>query len=192
MKPGVLLVVEYVIREYSGYMSTINPRYPHWCQIYRKVTDSPMDDELETPTGQQTTNDDPLVDEGDYDPMGVMDEEPLNANESNQNEETVAEDSETEEESDEGAQNILIYEGECRSYKVNTTSDKGEVITSQRGLALPLNRDAWDALGVIPMEGDKVYVRQGQYHEEYGNIIDKSIATAEFAGTHVIWKFVRN
>ena len=128
--------------------------------------------------------------ENAFDPMG-SDDEPEDADEQ-QPEDTSAEDSQAEEDSDEGSQTILIYEGRCRSYHINTTSDKGEVIASQRGLALPLNQDGWDELGVVPREGDEVVVFHGSTHKEYGRVIDKNIATAEFAGTHLTWRYGRN
>lgn len=83
----------------------------------------------------------------------------------------------------------LIYEGKCRAYDKNTTSDKGEVITSYRGLALPLKRDDWESLGFAPQEGDRIVVDRGGY-TEYGVVIDKN--PANFGGTHLIWKYVRN
>ena len=83
----------------------------------------------------------------------------------------------------------VIYEGECRSYDKNTTSDKGEVITSYRGLALPLTRDDWEALGVVPQEGDRIVVDRGG-NIEYGSVIDKN--PGNFGGTHLIWKYGRN
>ena len=89
----------------------------------------------------------------------------------------------------EEAEETLIYEGECRAYDKNTTSDKGEVITSYRGLSIPVTREGWTEIGVVPMEGDKVVVNRGGY-EEYGLVIDKN--PANFGGTHLIWKYGRN
>lgn len=86
----------------------------------------------------------------------------------------------------------VIYEGRCRSYKINTTSDKGDVITSQRGLSLPLNQEGWDMLGSVPCEGDEVVVVHSPRFREYGRVIDKNVATASFAGTHLVWRYVRN
>ena len=84
---------------------------------------------------------------------------------------------------------ILIYEGKCRAYDKNTTSDKGEVLNSQRGLALPVDREGWIALGTVPREGDKVEVDRGT-HKEYGRVID--VNAANFRGTHLVWKYGRN
>ena len=117
------------------------------------------------------TVDDPMEDENDF--------SPLNSDSSSSS-------------SDGDSQITLIYEGCCRSYKINTTSDKGELVTSQRGLALPLNQDGWDRRGVVPMEGDEVIVVHGQSFNEYGRVIDKNVATASFAGTHLVWRFARN
>lgn len=153
-------------------MEEKNPRYPHWCRIVRKTTDSPMEDE---------TDFSPMEGE-DYDPMG------------SDSDSSVISDSSTgsDDEKESGCQTTVIYEGKCRSYTVNTTSDKGEVVTSQRGLALPLNQDAWDELGVIPMEGDEVTVVHGEVFREYGRVVDKNVATATFAGTHLVWRYGRN
>lgn len=87
---------------------------------------------------------------------------------------------------------VIVYEGKCRSYKINTTSDRGDVITSQRGLSLPLNQEGWDELGVVPSEGDELVVIHGKSFREYGRVIDKNVATASFAGTHLVWRYVRN
>ena len=161
-------------------MGVTNPRYPHWCRIIRKTVEDPLEDEEDfTPMDES------------FDPMGSDDDEPVNDDEQ-QTEGQSAEETEKEEESDEGAQVTVIYEGECRSYKINTTSDKGEVITSQRGLALPLNQDGWDALGLVPQEGDEVVVAHGSTHKEYGRVVDKNVANASYAGTHLVWRYGRN
>lgn len=83
---------------------------------------------------------------------------------------------------------LLVYEGPCRVYDKNTTSDKGEVITSNRGLSLPLARQDWQALGLFPHEGDVVIVDRGGY-EERGIVID--VNPANFRGTHIIWNYDR-
>lgn len=84
---------------------------------------------------------------------------------------------------------IVVYEGKCRAYDKNTTSDKGEVLNSQRGLALPIDREGWIGLGVSPREGDKVEVNRGT-HKEYGRVID--VNAANFGGTHLVWKYGRS
>ena len=171
-------------------MGANNPRYPHWCRIIRKTVNDPMEDEDdfdpmegEKPVGQN---------QDDYDPMGSDDDMPIDANEQQQSEESSSEDSSSSEESDENSQTTLIYEGECRSYKINTTSDKGEIVSSERGLALPLNQDAWDALGTVPLEGDEIVVLHGSTFKEYGRVLDKTVATADYAGTHLTWRYGRN
>lgn len=82
----------------------------------------------------------------------------------------------------------LIYEGECRAYDKNTTSDKGDVIASYRGLSLPIDREGWIKLGVVPREGDCVEVDRGT-HKENGRVID--VNPANFGGTHLVWKYGR-
>ena len=84
---------------------------------------------------------------------------------------------------------IVIYEGACRAYDKNTTSDKGEVITSYRGLALPLTREDWVREGVVPLEGDSLEIDRG-CNTEYGIVIDKN--PGNFGGTHLVWKYGRN
>ena len=89
---------------------------------------------------------------------------------------------------DEGEESV-IYEGECRDYEKNTVSDKGEIINSYRGLALPIDRDGWIALGTVPQEGDEVVVDRGS-HIERGRVVD--VNPANFGGTHLIWKYGRS
>lgn len=139
-------------------MSVVNPRFPHTCKIWRVSTASPLVDE-------------PI----DYDPLA--DEEEPSEPESGQ-----------ELEEDEDVSVNVIYEGECRAYSKNTTSDRGEVITSYRGLALPVTQDEWTELGVVPQEGDLMWVQRGGYRE-YGNVIDK--LPANFGGTHLTWRYGR-
>lgn len=136
----------------------------------------------------------PLPSEEDYDPMGGDDSDSSDSSSSEgyENISDSSEGSDAEKAPAEESQATVIYEGACRSYKINTTSDKGDVITSQRGLALPLNQDGWDELGVVPMEGDEVIVVHGTTFKEYGRVVDKNIATASFAGTHLIWRYGRN
>ena len=161
-------------------MEISNPRYPHWCRIIRKSVDDPMDDEEDFS---------PLESEEDFDPMG-SDGDSSDAGE--QSDSFVSADDNERKDLEEESQITVIYEGECRSYKINTTSDKGEVVSSERGLALPLNQDAWDELGVVPMEGDEIVVAHGTTFKEYGRVIDKNVSTASFAGTHLTWRYGRN
>lgn len=86
--------------------------------------------------------------------------------------------------SDEGEATV-IYDGACRGYEVRTISSSGEVITTNRGLSLPIDRNGWTGKQ-IPLEGDFVVVDYGPYKES-GLILDK--ATANFGGTHIIWKY---
>lgn len=82
----------------------------------------------------------------------------------------------------------VIYEGTCRAYDKNTTSDKGDVLNSFRGLALPVDREGWVALGTVPREGDTVIVDRGT-HKEYGRVVD--VNAGNFGGTHLVWKYGR-
>lgn len=86
------------------------------------------------------------------------------------------------------SEGVVIYEGACRAYEKNTVSDKGEVLNSFRGLALPIDREGWISLGVVPQEGDSVDIDRGT-HKEYGRVLD--VNPANFGGTTVIWKYGR-
>ena len=155
-------------------MSEKNPRYPHWCRIIRK------------------TEEDPMVDEDDFTPLQEEEYDPMGGDEDEQHD-SVSSDVPSEEETPaEDGQITVIYEGVCRSYKVNTTSDKGELITSQRGLALPMNQDMWDSAGTLPKEGDEVVVVYGSSLKEYGRVVDKNVSTATYSGTHIFWRYSRN
>ena len=83
----------------------------------------------------------------------------------------------------------VIYEGCCRGYEKNTTSDRGDVITSYRGLSLPVTLNEWQEMGDAPREGDEVAVCKGVY-AEYGRVTD--VSPANFHGTHLIWRYGRN
>lgn len=127
--------------------------------------DSPLDDEdISVPL-----NDDPLS------------EEELTVESIDSGEEIT--------ESQTKAEKIVIYDGECRAYDKHTTSDRGDVITSYRGLAIPMTRKDWEELGVVPMEGDEIRVDRGGYHE-YGRVVDKN--PGNFGGTHLVWRYGRN
>ena len=165
-----------------------NPRYPHWCRIIRKTVEDPLEDEEEiTPMPSVR----PSLEDDDFDPLG----EDEDSSSSDTSEEPPIEDSSEQPDGSDGSdgsddgQSTIIYEGECRSYAKNTTSDKGEVIVSYRGLALPLTQDDWDALGFAPQEGDEIAVNIGAYIE-YGRVIDRE--PANFGGTHLTWKYGRN
>ena len=174
-------------------MGVTNPRYPHWCRIIRKTNDDPLEDEEDFSPLDSDVNASVVsaTDDDDYDPLGSDDNTTVTDNEQQQAEEPANEPA-ADKELVVDSQTTVIYEGECRSYKINTTSDKGEIITSERGLALPLNQDGWDALGVVPKEGDEIIVVHGTTHKEYGKVIDKNVANASFAGTHLTWRYGRN
>ena len=154
-------------------MAVSNPRFPHYCRILRKVTETPLadiDDISEYKTDW-------------YD--GDGEEDNCCCNDGTYK----AEASNALKEPGERCKVTLIYEGKCRSYERNTTSDRGEVITSYRGLALPLTQDDWHKLGVIPEEGDEIAVDRGAY-TEYGRVIDKN--PGNFHGTHLTWRYGRD
>jgi len=172
-----------IIRESTNAMAVSNPRYPHWCRIVRKTTDDPLEDEEDfSPLETVSAGDE------DYDPLASD----ISDGEDSQQSGSSDDETHTQDNPDGDSQTTVVYEGICRSYKINTTSDKGKVITSERGLSLPLNQDEWDKLGVVPMEGDEIVVVHGTTHKEYGRVIDKNIANASFAGTHLTWRYGRN
>lgn len=126
-----------------------------------------------------------MLDEEGYTPFNES-SDPM----SDEDETTVQVPQETLEEEESGENDsIIIYEGICRSFEKHTTSDRGEVITSYRGLALPLTQDDWTRLGVVPEEGDEIAVDRGAYRE-YGHVVDKN--PANFHGTHLTWRYGRN
>lgn len=86
-------------------------------------------------------------------------------------------------------ESVVIYDGECRSFDVQTTTEKGEVLTSTRKLSLPVKQGEWGgASRPIPQEGDSVVVDKGSY-TEYGVVIDKMPSNL---GTHILWRYGRN
>lgn len=163
-----------------------NPRYPHTCRILRVRETPPMEDQPfgysideDTSPLEDSLNQSDVVEPADDD-VPTQDEEPQPPTEDG---------GEDEGEPDPEADFTLIYEGECRAYDKHTTSDKGELITSYRGLALPMTREDWTKLGVFPLEGDRIIVDRGGY-VEYGQVVDKN--PANFGGTHLVWKYGRN
>ena len=150
-------------------MAVDNPRFPHYCRILRKMTRTPLED----------------ID--DFSPLDSdlreIEEEGCGCGE------CTSATLQTHENPESGCITTTIYEGVCRSYEKNTTSDRGEIITSYRGLALPMTQDDWLELGVVPEEGDEVAVDRGAY-KEYGRVIDKN--PANFHGTHLTWRYGRN
>lgn len=109
----------------------------------------------------------PLDDEGDFSPLDV--------------------DAVQQEAS--GADVTVIYEGACRGYEKHTTSDRGEIITSYRGLSLPVTQNEWTKRGSVPREGDEIALDRGCYRE-YGRVID--VNPSNFHGTHITWRYDRN
>lgn len=140
-----------------------NPRFPHTCRILRRPESEPMTDQPGTVT------DDPMTD----DPMA--DEEEQEVEQQNQ------------EQQEPSSEVVVLYEGVCRGYNRDTTSDNGDVNASYRNLALPLKQDEWTEQN-IPREGDKIELHKFGY-TEYGQIIDIRPSNL---GTHILWKYVRN
>lgn len=134
-----------------------NPRYSHYCVIYRSLVSDPMED-----SAPLSTNDPMADDFGSGEP---------------------AEGESTEE----TAKVKVIYRGKCRSYNRDTVSDNGDVISSYRGLALPVEQDKWTE-ETIPAEGDSIIVFKKGY-KEYGTVTDRRPGNI---GTHLIWKYARN
>lgn len=134
-----------------------NPRYSHTCVIYRSCVTDPMED------SEPLSTNDPMEDDfGSGETTG--------------------------EESVQGKpKNKVIYKGKCRSYNRDTVSDNGDVISSYRGLALPVEQDEWTE-DTIPLEGDSIIVYRKGF-KECGVVTDKRPGNL---GTHLIWKYVRN
>lgn len=82
---------------------------------------------------------------------------------------------------------VVLYDGICRGFDKLTTSINGEVISSYRGLALPLKQDEWTK-ETIPQEGDRIVLDKGSF-TEYGEVMDRMPGNL---GTHLLWKYVRN
>ena len=83
----------------------------------------------------------------------------------------------------------VIYNGVCRSFDLQTTSETGDVLTSTRKLSLPVKQGEWGTEEMpVPQEGDSIVVDKGSY-VEYGVVIDKMPSNL---GTHILWKYGRN
>ena len=134
-----------------------NPRYSHTCVIYRSCVTDPMED------SEPLSTNDPMEDDfGSGETTG-------------------------EESVQEKPKNKVIYRGKCRSYNRDTVSDNGDVISSYRGLALPVEQDEWTE-DTIPLEGDSIIVYRKGF-KECGVVTDKRPGNL---GTHLIWKYARN
>lgn len=82
---------------------------------------------------------------------------------------------------------VVVYEGICRGFDKLTTSVSGEVLSSYRGLSLPIKQNEWTS-ETIPQEGDRLLLDRGVYIE-HGEVIDRMPGNL---GTHLLWKYVRN
>lgn len=96
----------------------------------------------------------------------------------------VAEDPDVDEGDTEQTSEEVCYEGKCRSYDHDTTSDRGDVITQVRILALPLKQDEWTE-STIPHKGDRVEVSKISF-KEWGTVID---VRPNNLGTNVLWRY---
>lgn len=149
-----------------------NPRFPHTCRIIRPVIPEPFSDD---PEPESTS---PFADDDEEEVSSQEPEQPVES-------ETPSEASSEEEESED--KGTLLYEGICRGYNRDTTSDNGDVHASYRMLALPLKQDEWPD-GTIPRAGDKIILQKIGF-TEYGRVLD---ITPGNLGTHILWKYVRN
>lgn len=136
-----------------------NPRFPHTCRIIRPVTPEPFPDEPESNSSS---------------PFDESDETQENAEPQDVPSES-------------GDEGTVLYEGICRGYNRDTTSDNGDVHSSYRMLALPLKQDEWTQEN-IPRAGDRLELQRFGY-AEYGQVLD---ITPSNLGTHLLWKYVRN
>lgn len=130
-----------------------NPRFPHTCKIYRSVVSDSIKD-------TDVDVDDP-----------------------NEDDPNIDDDPNVDEGSKEQTKEIVRYEGKCRSYDHDTTSDKGDVITSVRDLALPLTQEEWTE-ETVPHKGDWVEVDKLTFKEK-GAVID---VRPNNLGTDVLWR----
>jgi hypothetical protein len=89
-----------------------------------------------------------------------------------------------------------IYEGPGRSYTRSNLGSKGEVLTNEQVVALPVRQQDWTEKEVeegeeprpIPIVGDRVEVKRGA-QTEYGDLTD--VRPNNF-GTDLIFDYVRN
>lgn len=97
---------------------------------------------------------------------------------------TASEDPDVDEWDESAAVETEVYGGKCRSYNLNTTSDRGEVITNIRVLALPVKQDEWTA-DSVPHKDDRVHVDKFAFSEE-GVVID---VRPNNLGTDILWRY---
>ena len=148
-----------------------NPRFPHTCRILRAPDTDPMEDQpVPVVVDDNPMVDDPMTDEPEQQPV-----------------DTQQENAPVEGDADDEKKDTVVYEGVCRGYNRDTTSDNGDVNASYRYLALPQKQDEWTDENV-PRVGDRVELNRFGY-TEYGDIIDVRPGNL---GTHIQWKYVRN
>lgn len=97
---------------------------------------------------------------------------------------SVSDDPDVDEDDGQQTARLVCYSGKCRSYDHDTTSDKGDVITQVRTLALPVKQDEWTRDGV-PHKGDWVSVDKGSFTEG-GIVID---VRPNNLGTDLLWRY---
>lgn len=96
----------------------------------------------------------------------------------------ASEDPDVDEWDESSATETEVYRGKCRSYNLNTTSDRGEVITNIRVLALPVKQDEW-TVDSAPHKDDRVCVDKLAFSEE-GVVID---VRPNNLGTDILWRY---
>lgn len=81
---------------------------------------------------------------------------------------------------------IVIYEGEGRSYTDTTTEGGKNVDENKRKASIPVRYDEWDA-GRCPLDGDMIYATAGN-NTEVGMVKD---CEPDNNRTVVYWDFTR-
>ena len=81
---------------------------------------------------------------------------------------------------------IIIYEGEGRSYTDTTTEGDKYVDQNKRKASIPVRYDEWDA-GKCPLDGDTIYATIGN-NVEKGMVKD---CEPDNNRTVVYWEFIR-
>lgn len=81
---------------------------------------------------------------------------------------------------------IVIYEGEGRSYTDTTTEGGKNVDENKRKASIPVRYDEWDA-GRCPLDGDMIYATVGN-NVEVGMVKD---CESDNNRTVVYWDFTR-
>lgn len=145
-----------------------NPRFPHTCKISRTQTvTTQYYDHL------SVAGDGEWQEEGDWEEPDKWKMTP-----------SIESDDPNVDDDDTRTSEIICYDGKCRSYDKDVTSDRGDVLTQRRVLALPIKQDEWSETDV-PRKGDKVEVNKGSFNE-WGVVID---IRPNNLGTDVLWRY---